>query len=396
MFKRLQHLSLSVPLSQIILGISCLLAPSAFSNPILTTSPHDRAKAPQETLISSDRPALEAPSIAPDQSIAQITGVPSSLEDLKGVPTSLKSLKTEQDLAKPAFESPLAQGNTQDSLPKSSPNQPTSDTAITAADSNKWHFKIQPYLTLPLTTYGTNTIGDRSASYSLSLGDVLSNLNFAIYGRGEAWHKNLGFIVDASYENLGTYPSISRAVGPREKLQADLSANTSFSQGIYDFAVSYHFGAPAQFNLPEKPSNRSFPLYWFEPILGARLNSINVNINANADVSLDLERLGLNVQRTFQRNVSKGRAWLEPMVGAKFGVQLSDPVTLWLRGDVSGFGLAGSTDLTWNIFAAADWWISPTTSLQIGYRFYEISYGNNDLVFNLAYNGPYLGVTFNF
>jgi hypothetical protein len=295
-------------------------------------------------------------------------------------------------LATPAFESPLAQGNAQDSQPKSAPDQP-GNTANPSEDSDKWHFKIQPYFTLPISTYGTNTIGDRSASYSLDLGQVLSLLNFAIFARGEAWHNNWGFIVDATYQNLGSYPNINRDV---RRLQIDLSANTSFSQGIYDFAVSYHFGAPAQFSLPEKPSNKSFPLYWFEPILGARLNALNASISANADASLTFERLGLGVQRNFQQTVSRGRTWLEPMVGAKFGVQLSDPVTLWLRGDVSGFGLAGNQDLTWNIYAAADWWISPTTSLQIGYHFYEITYGNNDFVFNEAYNGPYLGVTFNF
>lgn len=385
MFKRLQHLSLSVPLSQIVLGISCLLTPSAFANPFPTT-PHVQANAPQESV------ALEAPSnsVAPDESA---TGVPTPLEALKGVPTSLGSPKTKQDLTTPAFESPIAQENAQDSLAKPSLDQPASDTVNPDYDNNKWHFKIQPYFTLPISTYGTNTIGDRSLSYSLSLGEVLSALNFALYARAEAWHSNLGFIIDASYQNLGGVANASR---DRRRLQADLSATAGYSQGIYDFAVSYHFGAPAQFSLPEKPTNRSFPLYWFEPILGARLNALNASITARADVNLSFEQLGLDFQRNFQRTVSRGRTWLEPMVGAKIGMQVSDPITLWLRGDVSGFGLAGSTDLSWNIFAAADWWISPTTSLQIGYRFYGISYGNNDLVFNQQYNGPYLGVTFNF
>jgi hypothetical protein len=385
MFKRLQHLSLSVPLSQIVLGISCLLTPSAFANPFPTT-PHVQANAPQESV------ALEAPSnsIAPDESA---TGVPTPLEALKGVPTSLGSPKTKQDLTTPVFESPIAQENTQDSLAKPSLDQPASDTANPDYDSKKWHFKIQPYLTLPLSTYGTNTIGDRSLSYSLSLGDVLGDLNFALYARAEAWHSNLGFILDASYQNLGGVANASREA---RRFQADLSATTGFSQGIYDFAVSYHFGAPAQFSLPEKPTNRSFPLYWFEPILGARLNALNASITARADVNLSFEQLGLDFQRTFQRTVSRGRTWLEPMVGAKIGMQVSDPITLWLRGDVSGFGLAGTPDLSYNIFAAADWWISRTVSSQIGYRFYGISYGNNDLVFNQQYNGPYLGVTFNF
>ncbi len=64
------------------------------------------------------------------------------------------------------------------------------------------------------------------------------------------------------------------------------------------------------------------------------------------------------------------------MIGAKLALQVSDPVTLWVRGDVSGFGLAGDTDLSWNVIAGADWWVSGNISLQLGYRFYEINYKN--------------------
>ncbi len=439
MFKRLQHLSLSVPLSQIVFGISCLLTTSAIANPIPTTSLHERANAPQETPILGDRKALEVNSIASEEnvddslnfeeflanSLAEIplvenpylpcptststndsialqplpisegettesTSPPiSCVANLTSVPTSLEALKTEQNLATPTSASPIAypiaqenaQENAQDSPPKSSPVQPPSDTANPLDDSNRWHFKFQPYFTAPLSTYGTTEIGNRSADYNLSFGQVLSALNFAIYGRLEAWNNNLGFIVDASYTKLGSVANASRR-------QTTLSANTSFSQGIYDFAVSYHFGDPAQFSLPDKPSNKSFPLYWFEPILGVRLNSIDASI----DASLDFGRF----DRDFQRTVSRGRTWLEPMIGAKLGVQVSDPIILWLRGDVSGFGLAGNPDLSWNVIAGADWWISPTTSLQLAYRFYEINYGNNDLRFKSGYNGPFLGVTFNF
>ncbi|WP_019501472.1 outer membrane protein [Pseudanabaena sp. PCC 6802] len=442
MFKRLQHLFLSIPLSQIALG--CLLTTSAIANPIPTTSPHDRVNTSQETPNVSDRLALEVPnSIAPDRSVDAPLNFEELLADsladmpiaenpyltcptstsahdsntsqplpiregeatdntsppiscvahLTSAPTSLESLKKEQDTTLPAFASPVAQENTQkspqenpqenpqDSLPKSSPTQTASDVAKPADDSNRWHVKFQPYFILPFSTYGTTTIGNRSVDFNLSLGQVLSNLDFAIYGRLETWNNNLGFIVDASYQKLGRVASTSIR-------QTTLAASASFSQGIYDFAVSYHFGDPAQYSLPDKPSNRSFPLYWFEPILGVRLNSLDASI----DASLDFGRF----DRNFQRTVSSGRTWLEPTIGAKLGVQVSDPVILWLRGDISGFGLAGNPNLSWNVIAGADWWISPTTSLQIAYRFYEINYGNNDLRFKLGYNGPFIGVTFNF
>jgi hypothetical protein len=433
MFKLLPHFSRSLPLSQILLSISCLATTSAIANPIPTP---DRVNASQDSPISSDRLALEVPNSVLSQenvdnplsfeefladAIAEIsmtenpdlpcpTSTPtkdliaspplptresetaestsppiSCVANLTGVPTSIESLKTEQDSTTPAFASPIAQENaqenTQDTPAKSSPDRLASDMSKPVDDSNRWHFKFQPYFTIPISTYGTTAIGNRSVDFNLSLGQVLSALNFAVYGRLEAWNNNLGFIADASYQRLGSVASASI-------LQTTLSASTSFSQGIYDLAISYHFGDPAQYSLPDKPSNRSFPLYWFEPILGVRLNSLNASI----DASLDFGRF----DRNFQRTVSSGRTWLEPMIGAKLGVQVSDPVILWLRGDVSGFGLAGSPNLSWNIIAGADWWISPTTSLQLAYRFYQIDYGNNDLRLKLGSNGPFLGVTFNF
>jgi hypothetical protein len=440
MFKLLPRFSRSLPLSQILLSISCLLTTSAIASPIPTSS-LDRVNASQDPPISSDLHAREVPgSIAFNESTDPVLNFQEFLEEslvetlvvrnpyppcltststtsttstnesttshplttegettenspppvlcvahLTNVPISLESLKTDSNLTTPAPASaatnPIAQENTQDNPTTSPPEQSPSIAVKLTDDSNRWHFQLQPYLIAPISTYGSVAIRNRSIDYNLSLGEVLSSLNFAIYGRFEAWNNNLGFIADASYLKLGNVASASRR-------QTTLSATTSFSQGVYDFAVSYHFGDPAQYSLPDKPSNKSFPLYWFEPILGVRLNSLDASI----DASLDFGRF----DRNFQRTISRGRTWLEPMIGAKFGVQVSDPLILWLRGDVSGFGLAGNPDLSWNVIAGADLWISPTTSLQLAYRFYEINYGNNELRFKSGYNGLFLGTTFNF
>jgi hypothetical protein len=77
-------------------------------------------------------------------------------------------------------------------------------------------------------------------------------------------------------------------------------------------------------------------------------------------------------------------------------MQLSDPLTLWVRGDVSGFGLSGNPDFSWDVIAGADLWISPTTSLQLGYKLYDINYGIDAFTFKEAYNGLFLGLTYNF
>ncbi|PZV17411.1 MAG: hypothetical protein DCF20_06145 [Pseudanabaena sp.] len=415
MFKRPQNLSRSVYLSQLLLGVSCLLIPSAIANPISIAENSDRANVPQETIVFSDRLDLEVSnSVAPEKwlttspneinladksSLLTPNSQPLpiqkakptqntdtsifSVADLTIAPTSLESFKLDQKITTPPLSLKVAQENAQNSQPKPAPVQQPAD------DSNAWHFKLQPYAPVPLSVNGSVTIGDRSLSFSSGLSGVLDALDLGLFGRFEAWNNNLGFIVDASIQTFSGYGNSSRDFN---RLQTDLSVGASFTQGIYDFAISYHLGDPAQYSLPDKPSNKSFPQVWVEPIVGVRINTLDASLDAGLDLTFQRQRF----DRSFQRTVSRSRTWLEPMVGAKFGVQVSDPVTLWLRGDASGFGLAGSPDLQWNIITGADWWISPTTTLQIGYKFYEINYGNNDQSFKYSYNGPYLGVTFNF
>lgn len=118
-------------------------------------------------------------------------------------------------------------------------------------------------------------------------------------------------------------------------MRATLVSNLTFIQGIYDFALTYHLGAtPVAFD-PKKPSNQDFPLIWFEPIVGTRLNQVDSTIKTT--LSFDLIPLVL------EDSFSKGRTWFEPLIGEKLGLQVSDPLILWLRGDASGFGLAGQT-----------------------------------------------------
>ena len=123
--------------------------------------------------------------------------------------------------------------------------------------------------------------------------------------------------------------------------------------------------------------------------VNASLDELTINVRDNS-ASLPLDRV----------KTSQGRTWFEPMLGGKLGIQVSEPIAFWLRGDASGFGIAGDTDLSWNLLAGIDWWVGEQISLQLGYRFYEINYGNgsgnSEFAFKENFNGPFLAATFNF
>ena len=186
--------------------------------------------------------------------------------------------------------------------------------------------------------------------------------------------------------------------GQPQELNADIDTSLQFNQGIYDFAVSYNFGDTPPDSLPKEPSELQFPRFWFQPIAGVRLNDINIQIEntINYEISSSL----VNLKGTSQNTVQAGKTWFEPMVGGKLGLQLSDPIILWLRGDVSGFDLAADTDFSWNLLFGMDYWVRENISLQLAYRFYSINYkngtGSNAFGFSENFNGPYLSATFNF
>lgn len=257
---------------------------------------------------------------------------------------------------------------------------------------NPWTFKFQPYATVPLTSYGNSTVRGRTVDYHLNLGELLDILKIAASGRFEAWHRDTGFIIDGYYYKLGGNGIVSFQNLPNTTIENKLTTQ----QGIYDFAVSYRFGDTPPNRLPETPSETQYPLIWFEPYAGVRLNDIQAELSeltiraGDTTISADFDRIDEDQDRT----------WFEPLLGGKLGMQLSDPISLWLRGDVSGFGIAGDKDLSWQVLGGIDWWVNRSISLQLGYKFYEIDYQNGSgrgaFGLNLNLNGPFLGATFYF
>jgi len=278
--------------------------------------------------------------------------------------------------------------------PEAEPVEP-----VKVEDPNAWRVYIQPYATIPITTYGSVTVRGREINYHLGLGPLLEVLRVAVSGRIEAWKGNYGLIFDGYYVSLGG--SGIKESSRRPNINATLESSLTFDQGIYDFALSYHIGdrpipylpnKPTPENSPDEPTKERFPRFWFQPIAGARLNDIGSTIETTLTLN--------NLNRSRQDTVSAGRTWFEPMLGGKIGLQVSEPVTLWARGDASGFGLAGDEDLSWNAIFGADWWIHRQVALGFAYRFYSITYGNGSgnqsFDFEQNFNGPYLSATFSF
>ena len=115
----------------------------------------------------------------------------------------------------------------------------------------------------------------------------------------------------------------------------------------------------------------------WEALVGARY----------VEVELDVELAG-----AIGDDVRKN--WLDPVLGARWQVDVGRRCSLLLHGDVGGFGVG--SELTWQ---AAGLLRAPLTRylwLDVGYRAISVDFDDEDLEYDVLVHGPMIGLGFRF
>ena len=96
-------------------------------------------------------------------------------------------------------------------------------------------------------------------------------------------------------------------------------------------------------------------------------------------------------------SVDESESWVEPLIGSRFGIDLSDNWNLTAEGNVGGFGVG--SDLAWNVQGFVGYKTSlfgvPTT-LAAGYRALHQDYDHNNFKWDVTMHGPALGAVLRF
>ena len=81
-------------------------------------------------------------------------------------------------------------------------------------------------------------------------------------------------------------------------------------------------------------------------------------------------------------------------MGKRFGERWS----FWARGDLAGFGIADSSDLTWNVVLMGQVKVAKRIGLLLTYRWLDIDYENKDDLFatDVLQSGPMLAMSYSF
>jgi hypothetical protein len=231
--------------------------------------------------------------------------------------------------------------------------------APVAAQGSSWSFALSPYLWAPGIS---SSVGTRWGTVDVdkSTGDVLSSLDLAFMGALEARNGRWGLIADLFYAEL----SQSRAT-PLGLLFS--RARTEITAKELSGYVAYRINENERVTL--------------DLMGGVRVSSIDLDLSLSPGL---LAGQSIGVSQT----------WVDPVIGARARVALSDAWFATAFGDVGGTG--GDSDLTWQVFASIGYQIDPRWSVQGGWRYFSAEKEIEGRDVEIDFSGPLLGFTARF
>jgi hypothetical protein len=198
-----------------------------------------------------------------------------------------------------------------------------------------------------------------AANINLGFSDLLSNLDGAFMGSVYARRDRFVVFGDLMYTKL----SADRDFATNVSTTVSLTSSSLIGTG----GIGYRVVAD--------------PNYSLDLLAGARL------YNVSTDATL---RIG----GAFSRSGSTDETWVDPMVGAKFSVKLSDNWSLNSWAFAGGFGV--SSQFSWDLFGGVGYNFNNKYSMVLGYRGLGVDYADGGYVYDVVQKGPVIGFKINF
>lgn len=133
-----------------------------------------------------------------------------------------------------------------------------------------------------------------------------------------------------------------------------------------------------------------------DAFVGGRYTSLDNDFSLSTEVPIQLPD-GSVLPPGVRRDIGASESWVEPFVGLRLDIGLTESINLGFRGDIGGFG-AGS-DFSWQAFGAIGYrWRFETWSLNLfgGYRALAQDYSDGGFTWNVITHGPMLGCSIEF
>jgi hypothetical protein len=254
-----------------------------------------------------------------------------------------------------------------------STSKPASDSATKPAhQDDKWEFRVTPYL-WAVQIESKVTVGGYSATANTYFPDVWRNLEGAGMLNFEAQKGKLGFFLNPLYMKLRGNGELTRRRDASLPLPPTRDLTLTLTIGVVEFGGFYQV---AKWPLDWKQGKgRSVTL---DVLAGGRYWYIHTDLDTTSPI-----------------NPSKYNNFVDPIIGARTKIDLTDNLALNLEGDIGGFGVG--SEFTWNAQGSFSYQFTPLISAFVGYRAIYVDYkagtGNR---YEETFQGPLGGITFRF
>ena len=242
------------------------------------------------------------------------------------------------------------------------------------------HYEIAGYLWgLMLASKIDNSRADVSTRVPFhDLYDHLSG-GLMLHGRGE-WDKT-SVDLDGLWAKLrGENQSREIRLGPEGGIRIGATLKTGLSMWLVQGTGGYQlFKLGSMFS--RSPSDERHVTA--EIFAGGRYWSFNPNVNVAVN--------------NRSRRVGDHTQWVDPVVGLRFGIDLSPTVVMGIGGDVGGFNIGNyCSEFTWSQNTMISWRFADSWRFHAGYRFVDFHRDTGDTSMRIQLRGPYLAVGYIF
>lgn len=254
--------------------------------------------------------------------------------------------------------------------------------AAEQVSDDQWSFTITPYLWLPNISgslkYKLPNI-DSSPEVETDPDSYLSNLDMALMINGEARKGKWSIFTDAIYLDFGAEDSQVKSFGGAlVNGSSDLGTKSSLKGGVWTLVGGYAVVQDPDATL--------------DVIGGFRYLGIKASTDWKLTVAINDPVSGETLQRTGSISQS-GDLW-DGIIGVRGRVKLGDSDSNWFMPYYADIG-TGSSTLTWQaMLGVAYGWKWGDVGLVYRYLSYDMD--DDELLQDVSFGGPALGVTFRF
>ena len=214
-----------------------------------------------------------------------------------------------------------------------------------------WVFTFAPNLWVSAMA-GRVGIGGSVSEVDLSFGDIFDGFDIGVMGLFEARRHPWVILADLHYVSLSDEQALSvDGSGTVQVEQRQLILHPELGYTIL-----------------------TRPWGGVDGLVGARYWNLSVDLNTSTSA------------------LSGDRNWIDGTVGARLRYQPADRWHLVAKADVG----AGGSDFSWQGYGGAGYDLGRCCTLDAAYRYLDVDYDKNDLVYDVHFSGPVIGVTLHF